>query len=91
LKKFVNEVMSNSSLVSAVSLCLGIRNVVYVFIICLSPASNSLPEATRLVNRHPNARSLLVDMLDQEQVGRLVDNADVIIRYVEPRVLQSIE
>ncbi|KIM79378.1 hypothetical protein PILCRDRAFT_74408 [Piloderma croceum F 1598] len=42
-------------------------------------ASNSIPEATRLVNRHPNARSFLVDMLDQEQVGRLVDKADVVI------------
>jgi hypothetical protein len=57
----------------------------------LIPASNSLPEATRLINCHPNARSILVDMLDQEQVGRLVEKADVIIRYVEPCVLQSIE
>ena len=44
-------------------------------------ASNSLSEA--LVSRHTNARSLLVDMLDREQVGRLVEEADIVIRCVD--------
>jgi len=42
-------------------------------------ASNSLQEANHLVSPHPNARSLLLDILDQEKVGHLIREADVVI------------
>lgn len=78
--KYVSEMMSNSLLVSTLLLC-------REYNICLWPpstASNSLPEADRLVNRHPNAHSLLLDIFDQEKVGCLVEEADMVIRYADP-------
>jgi hypothetical protein len=48
-----------------------------------STASDALPDAYRLVSHHQNAHSTLVDILDQEKVGRLVEEADVVVRYVE--------
>jgi hypothetical protein len=43
-------------------------------------ASNSLTEADKLTRGHENATSLPVDVNDQEEVGRLVSGADVVIR-----------
>ena len=43
-------------------------------------ASNSQADANALTKPHDNARSLLIDMENKEQVGRLVGQADVVIR-----------
>ena len=43
-------------------------------------ASNSQPDANALTKPHENARSLLIDMKNKEQVGHLVGQADVVIR-----------
>jgi len=43
-------------------------------------ASNALSEAENLTRRYENATSLLVEMTDQEKVGQLIEQADVVIR-----------
>lgn len=43
-------------------------------------ASNSLAEAERLTAAHINASPRLIDMANQEEVARLVGEADVVVR-----------
>ncbi|KAF7986808.1 hypothetical protein HWV62_20442 [Athelia sp. TMB] len=50
-------------------------------------ASNTLPEAERLVSHHSNAQALLLSMDDLEKVGRLIAESDVVIRAESAGVL----
>lgn len=45
-------------------------------------ASNSIHEAEALTNRHPNAKSMRIDVTDIVEVDGLVAQADLVIRPV---------
>ena len=45
-------------------------------------ASNSLTEAEGLIRGLSNASACLLDVEDREKVSRLVEGADVVIRWV---------
>ena len=54
-------------------------------------ASNSIYEAEALTNRHPNAKSMRIDVTDAVEVDGLVAQADLVIRPVCRRLRQLVE